>query len=338
MKKKSSTLIIILIITVVMALIGEAIISRTVSENMAAQKNFESNRAFWLAEAGIQQALQDLRGNYALTSIAYTKLGPTGSEIGGFSVSVSGSGMNRTVVASGCVPASCSCNPASCRVIRIVDAVMNQYESIPTGFYDNAIYSAGNVTIGSNCPVNGNVFSGGTVSGTASGTITQNDPTLHTNGLPALSFAELQQISINQGWYNPYTHTTTFPTSSFYYSSGVPNVVFVDGDFTIIGGKEVVRGFVVVGGDTIYNAEIGGNASLDGCLYTRGNIWLHGGGGPNILNVNGGIWAGQTVVMDGNEQIDYNKEYMDAIRDHLHPNTDVQILTWEEQTKPYTIQ
>jgi hypothetical protein len=198
------------------------------------------------------------------------------------------------------------------------------------------------VNIGSNCEVNGDVLSGGIVTGDVEEgyVVIQNDTTLHNNGLPLLSFDQLQQKSVDQGWYNPTTHVTTYPTDSFWDEepsesnpTGTPNVVFVNGDFTLVGGQQVVKGFIVVGGNTVYNAEIGGNASIDGCLYTRGNIWMHGGGG-NIINVNGGIWAGGTTTMTGNEQIDFNQGYMDSI-EGLGINADVQVTSWRETQNTY---
>ena len=344
MNKKGIVLLIGLMVITVLSVLGTVVISRSISESRVVQRSVESTQAFWLSEAGISQALKDLRDDYALTSIVKTALGP-----GCYSATIEVDDENpdnRIVTARGCIPANCNCltPPNNCRVTRIVEAVMNKYEAIPAHFYDNAIYSAGNVTIGSNCVVNGNAFSGGTITGSVQSpyTKTENDSTLHENGLPALSFDELRQKSIDQGWYNPVTETTTYP-ASFYniapsetYPEGVPNVVFVNHDFDLVGGKQVVKGFIVVGGDTVYDAEIGGNASIDGCLYTRGNIWLHGGGGK-IINVSGGIWAGGTTLLEGNEQIDFSLDYLDAIKEGLHPSTEVQMTSWKDLQNPYVL-
>ncbi|MFA6282490.1 MAG: PilX N-terminal domain-containing pilus assembly protein, partial [Candidatus Omnitrophota bacterium] len=210
MNKKGTILIIVLLVVVVLSLLGSAIISRSVSENRLAQINLESNQAFWLAEAGVSRAMNALRSNYDTTGPDYANVGPSGSQIGGCSFTSSVSGANRIITAIGCVPASCNCDPTSCHAIRAIQALMNQYQVIPVGFYDNAIYSAGSVGIGSNCPVDGNVFSGAPVTGSVESphAITQNDPTLQEEGLPALSFSELRQKSIDQGWYNPSTKVT----------------------------------------------------------------------------------------------------------------------------------
>jgi len=332
MNKRGVVLIICYMVIMVLTILGAAFLTRSVSERNVASKYFDSTQAFWLAEAGVNKALIQLKNDYdRLDSIPCTLLGT-----GEYSVDLIEDLGNdsRKVTARGFVPSAAS--PA--KTERVIEAEMIKY--IPSGFYDNAIYSAGDVNIGSNCLVNGNVFSGGTVTGTVNGTTTQNDTDLHQKGLALLSFDQLQQISEDQGWYNPVTGGTTYPTSFWNVAPtppanpGIPNVVFVNSDFTLVGGKQVVKGFIVVGGDTIYDAEIGGNALIDGCLYTRGDIWLHGGGGK-IINVNGGIWAGGTVLLNGNEQIDYNKAYMDAIKEGLHPNFDVQITSWRETQNPF---
>jgi Tfp pilus assembly protein PilX len=343
MNKKGIVLLIGLMVITVLTILGSVIISRSISESRVVQRNMEATQAFWLSEAGINQALKGLRGDYTLTNIPSTTLPP-----GAYSATiVENADGTRTVTARGCIPSGCNCTalPNNCRVTRIVEAVMNKYEVIPEHFYENAIYTAGNVNIGSNCVVNGDALSGGTITGNVQSpyTKTENDPTLNESGLPALDFDELRQKSIDQGWYNPITETTTFPTSSFYYIApsptypeGVPNVVFVSHDFDLVGGRQIVKGFIVVGGNTVYDAEIGGNASIDGCLYTRGNVWLHGGGG-NIINVQGGVWSGGTTTLQGNEQINYNVDYMDAIRVGLHPSTVVQLTSWKDKQNPYPL-
>ena len=153
----------------------------------------------------------------------------------------------------------------------------------------------------------------------------------------------MKQKSIDQGWYNRDTRETTFPTSFWNIAPtppdnpGIPNVVFVDGDFSITGKKAVNYGFIVVGGNAIYDASIGGNASVVGCIYTRGDITFTGGGGSSIINLDGGVWAGGTVTITGNEQINFDPpghgvEYMNAISE-LGINADVQVISWQEKTQ-----
>jgi hypothetical protein len=335
MNRRGAALIICYMVIAALVLLAGAFLTRSISERSVAGKYFDSTQAFWLAEAGLNKAIFQLRSNYDnLSAIPATSLG-----LGQYSATITLDGNDRVITASGFVPSASS----AVKIKRVIEATI--IKRIPAGFYGHAIYSAGDVNIGSNCVVNGNVFSGGAVTGPVNGGVTQNDATLHDNGLPALSFDQLQQKSIDQGWYNSATHATTYPTSSFWYEApspsnptGTPNVVFVDGDFTLVGGKQVVKGFIVVGGNTVYNAEIGGNASIEGCLYTRGDIWFHGGGGK-VINVDGGVWAGGTVTMVGNEQINFNPpghgaEYTAAIQ-NLGINADVQVISWRETQNSY---
>lgn len=342
MNRRGVVLIICYMVIVVLIILGAAFLTRSVSERSITSKYFDSIQAFWLAEAGVNQALFKLRTEgYNVLSAINKWSGSLGSA-GEYSVDLgetSGDG-SRKITAHGFVPSVSSAN----RVERVIEVIVSKF--IPPGFYDNAIYSAGDVSIGSNCIVNGDVFSGGTVTGHVNGDTTQNDPILHNNGLPLLSFDELQQESEDQGWYDSDTGVTTFPDSFWNVAPtspddpGIPNVVFVNGDFTLVGGKQVAQGFIVVGGNTVYDAEIGGNASIVGCLYTRGNIWFHGGGGK-VINVDGGVWAGGTVTMDGNEQINFDppaghgQDYMKAIK-ALEINADVQVASpWRETQNPF---
>jgi hypothetical protein len=326
--EKGSILAITVGFILVFTIFGFSSIHLSGLQNALAEKQIASAQAFWLAEAGVNKALEGLRNNYSLTAVASTALGN-----GGCSATIADPGDGtRTITAQGFIPFTA---PSVTRVITVTII-----KDITAGFYDKALYSAGNVNIGNNCVVNGDVISGGTVTGPVNGDVTQNDSVLHDNGLPLLNFEELRQKSIDQGWYNPITQQTTYPTSSFWYEApslsnptGTPNIVFVNGNFTLVGGKQVVKGFIVVGGDTVYDAEIGGNASIVGCLYTRGDIWFHGGGG-NVINVDGGIWAGGTITMNGNEQINFDSpghgaEYMNAIRES-GINADVQVISWQE--------
>jgi len=41
--------------------------------------------------------------------------------------------------------------------------------------------------------------------------------------------------------------------------------------------------------------------------------------------------------MNGNPNIDYNQTYMYAIRDALHPNTDVRITAWLDTQNSYSV-
>lgn len=61
MVKKSFALIFVLIVIVVLAVLGGAMLSRSISEAHMARRAYESSQAFWLAEAGINYGLAQLK-------------------------------------------------------------------------------------------------------------------------------------------------------------------------------------------------------------------------------------------------------------------------------------
>jgi len=328
-KKRGVALIFSFIVIIILAILAGAIFLRSISESRIAQKYLESTQAFWLAEAGVNQALKGLRTNYALANISDTALGP-----GGYSATiVANPDGSRTVTARGFVPFVAPL-AAPIRAERILEVGMNK--SIPPNFYDNAIYSAGDIVLkGNSFDVNGNVRFAGTISGRTdriAGTFT-ND--LSINPLAHLDYAQLRAISQSQGnYHSPQQLGGPFPTSFWYNeASGIPNVVFLEGSLDL-SGNDRVGGFFVVGGEVTYDATIRGNVSVDGCIYTRGNFTVKGGG--NSLNVNGGVWSGGTSTLDGNPKISYNATYMSAIQT-LGINASVQITSWRDTQNPYIL-
>ena len=61
MIKKSFALIFVLIIIVVLSVLGAAMLSRSISESHMARRSYDSSQAFWLAEAGINYGLAQLK-------------------------------------------------------------------------------------------------------------------------------------------------------------------------------------------------------------------------------------------------------------------------------------
>lgn len=121
-----------------------------------------------------------------------------------------------------------------------------------------------------------------------------------------------------------------------------PNVVYITGDLQLKGSIGTIGGFFVVVGDVINDpdetedATINGNGTIEGAIYTRGEFRINGGGGAD-LNVNGGIWAGDQVRLNGNAKVAYNAEYMEAIKTLVGEGTP-QICSWEDKKLPYLFQ
>jgi hypothetical protein len=334
MNKRGIALVITFVVIMVLTILGSALVTRSISESRVSQKYLQISQAFWLAEAGVNQALNDLRSNFSTTTI-----GPTALGAGGYQVAITANGSQRTVSSTGYVPFT-GANLAS----RTISAVMTKVE--PANFYDNAIYSASNINLNGNAyTINGDVRYATTIDSTTniSGTATQ-DASIAP--LARLDFAQLLTIATDQNnvyemvgskLKNTVTESTAFP-SSFWHEAGVPNVVYIKADLTLNGNFGTVSGFVVVAGDVInspdvaQDATINGNGQIDGCIYTRGEFRINGGGGR--LTVTGGVWSGEQARLNGNATVSYNATYMNAIR-NMGINTSVQMLSWTDSQNPY---
>jgi hypothetical protein len=330
MNNRGVALILSFILIVVLTILGAASLSRSISESRIARRYLESTQAFWLAEAGINRALNELRINYITSG---SGLWSTTMGAGRYEVDVGNvTGVKRLVTSHGCIPdVTCS----SSRTQRKIEATMTK--ETPSNFFNNAIYTPGNVNIsGSAYTVTGNVRYGGTITPDPPVKIPSANDIQDTSitTLARFDFDQLRQKSIDQGNYHDATHNPPFP-ETFWKSPGVPNIVFMEGNFDISGKKEIVGGFIIVGGDLVYDAEISGNAAVDGVIYTLGTCSVKGGGGA-AFNVNGGIWAGQGVTVTGSTVIQYNSVYMNAIQ-NLNLIFTVQISNWNDPQNPYTL-
>jgi len=326
MTRRGIALVLSLIVIVVLSIFGVAIISRSVSESRLTQRYMESTQAFWLAEAGINRALNELRSDYSTTG---SNLWPTNLGAGRYYANVTADGQDRVVDGIGVIPASGT--PSATRSVR---ATMSKVANIPPNFYDNAIYSGGNVVLnGSSFEVEGNVRYADTISGNTgriTGGDTIADPSI--NPLAHLDFDQLRSISIAQNNYVPASvRNPSFPTSFWYdEAQGIPNVIFIESGLTITGNK-TYGGFFVVGGEVVYDVSIAGTAEIEGAIYSLGNVSIRGS-----AEIEGGIWSGRTATIGGNADIDYNATYMAAIS-NLGINTVVQIILWEDTQNPYSL-
>lgn len=337
--KRGSVLVVSFMVILVLAALGGIMLSRSITERALTQRYTESTQAFWLAEAGVSRALEELGSNFnaAGNNIWSQTLAP-----GRYAVDVEQvDSTKRKVTSHGFVPA------ASSRIERILEATVTK--KIPPDFYENAIYSGGDVDFnGNSYTVTGKVryadkieYSRNNVNGTITG-----DPDI--NPLAMLDFQQLRAISAGQG--NIYNasrldrvkkNKETYPGSFWYNAAaGVPNIIYIEGDLTLNGNIGTIGGFFVVVGNVLTNpdatqdATINGNGMVAGAIYTRGEFKINGGAGR--LNVNGGVWAGEEALLNGNADVTYNKTYMDSIRS-LNINVQAQVTAWKDTQNPYAL-
>jgi len=338
MKKKQEGFVLVtvywlLTLLVILTAVGVT----TVLADLRASERLQANlQAFYLAEAGIDQSIVQLRQNY-LWATGFTNV-PAGSS-GNYSVQVGIDGNRRSLTAQG------NSTLLATPVQRSLEVIIQK--AIPPGFFNNAIWASQDLDFkGNSYSVTGNVRHGDLTPSSTSrvtGTVTY-DPA--ANPLPRLSFQQLHDIAQAQG--NIYDAARlaggpgVFPTSFWHTpptdpsnpSTGVPNVNYVTTDLVLNGNIGTIGGFFVVVGNVLTDPNatedttINGNGQIDGAIYTTGDFRINGGG--NGLNVTGGVWAGDEVRLNGSTTLTYNQLYMDAI-EALGINADVQVLSWQEQ-------
>jgi hypothetical protein len=324
MNKRGVTLVLSFMVVLVLTILGAALLSNSISESRMAQRYSESTKAFWLASAGIYQGMKSLRSSFTSNT--------TGGQLGqgGYNSTITvHDAENATVLAFGFIPYA-----SPHRAERSIEANFRKYNTTPGNFFSNVLYGAANITFtGSSYDCNGNVTYGGNI--TNGDRITGN--VTHDSGiypLVHLNFDELRTIAIRQGNYYNLTNTSYNFPDTFLYNATEPNVVFMEGSLDLSGKKDNAAGFFVVGGELIYDATISGNCKFDGCIYTLGKFTVNGGG--NVLNINGGVWAGGTATIHGNSKLSYNQTYMNAIQ-NLSISADVQMTAWRDRQNPYNV-
>ncbi len=334
------------LVVAILVTVGSAALVYSMTEQRAAQQSHSLSHAFQLAEAGIDDAIAKLRDPYSNNWSSWLGTGPIQvSNAGTYLTSVTQDGVIRKIqstgTATGLMPGA-----------KLVEAWVQRY--IPSNFYGNVLYGAGNVDLRGNAySVWGNVLTGtATPLQNTQNVQCQNAPCITQDPkaypLPRLSFAQLQQIAQSQG--NVYDadrlkkiqqHQDAFPGSFCYSppidpndpSTCVPNVNYITADLVLNGNIGTIGGFFVVVGNVLTNPNaeedttINGNGQVAGVIYTTGDFVVNGGGGG--LNVDGGVWAGDLARLNGNVTVQYNATYMNAIK-NLNINADLQILLWRE--------
>ncbi|MFH1778474.1 MAG: pilus assembly PilX N-terminal domain-containing protein [Candidatus Omnitrophota bacterium] len=319
LKRRGSVLIVTFLVITVLVILSVSMLARIIGETRSAERHKESTEAFYLAEAAIDKAIAKLPSNS--DSETGVSLGTGKYSLTIYTIEA---GKKWKVVGEGFVPDV----PPNARANYRIEAFL-QKKDLDDNFWSNAIYSAGNVSFtGTAYSVTGDVRYAGSISGEGNIPLENIKPDPSISPLALLDFDYLKQIAISQNNYYP-TVDRPLPTSFWYNpTEGVPNVVYIETDL-IMHGTTSVGGFVIVGGNIVQNVEITGNASINGCVYTRGYFKNLGGG--SSLNVNGSVWAGNYVDLRGSITAQYNQAYMDAIRNNINPGTEVQIISWRKE-------
>jgi len=129
--------------------------------------------------------------------------------------------------------------------------------------------------------------------------------------------------------------TSTLPPSFWYdEAGGIPNIIYVEGsgDLKISGNITIGGLYIISSGD----CQITGTVILDGCLMAMDDIKISG-----TVDATGGVWAGGVVddeggtkdgvFISGNITLTYDQTYMDAVETLNFVNAGFpRVLSWRE--------
>lgn len=346
MNKRGAALILSYMVITVLTILSSALISSSFAERNLSLRHADSITAFWLSEAGVNRAIDELRDDSTISGVDVFS---EDLSLGSYSVDVDIIGPISRVTSHGYVP-----DRASARVERIIEALLSR--PLPPGFFDYGIYSAGDVTLnGNSYIVNGNVlYAGGLYASHPENIHPDADPPedgiIHdpyATPLPYLDFSTLRDISELQGniydadrLWDVKSGVDSFP-SSFWYDLGQPNVIYIESDLQLNGDIGTIGGFYLVVGDVLTNPDnvedlsINGSGEIYGVIYTRGEFIVNGGAGG--LNIYGGVWAGEEIRLNGNCNVTYNPEYMNALR-NMDMDPGVELVSWRDTQNPFRLE
>jgi hypothetical protein len=303
---------------------------RSANENTIALIHISSVKSFQLAEAGVDEAILALKDKSKYWSLC-------------------GTSTTKNIAITSSYQYSIDCPTSSVRTISTIGTVNSIVKKLEVtlvrtpqnGFYNYAIWGANNVDLtGNSYAVTGDVFTAEQrVSNTqnVSGNVISSPD---ANPLPGLDYNRLYEIAQSQNnvHLGGNVQSIGFP-SSFWYTSptdpsnsatGVPNVVYIDGDLILNGNIGTIAGFIVVVGNVetadanTMDTTVNGNGIINGAIYTTGTFKINGGG--NSLIVTGGVWANAAVVQ-GSATVQHNADYMKAI-EGLGVNANLQLRCW----------
>ncbi|MEE9201223.1 MAG: hypothetical protein V3V45_07255 [Candidatus Brocadiales bacterium] len=120
-------------------------------------------------------------------------------------------------------------------------------------------------------------------------------------------------------------------TGTFYYhddaddTKDIPNVIYVNGDFTL-SGNSTVNGIFAMEGDDF---DLGGMGTLNGIIVFRSDGTLKGGGAPSTTEAAGVIAYGSLSGSGTNTDVQLVTPYYDSL-DNI-ATSEIAIASWKEE-------
>ncbi|MFH1954837.1 MAG: hypothetical protein ABIL06_24880 [Pseudomonadota bacterium] len=347
-KERGIALVTVLILVLVFSVVGVAMMILSRRDVGESQRNRKLQMALAAAEAGIDQAIWELEQSDTWTgNTAWQTIGAPPDETS-FICSVDTQDLPTNVYAI-------NCTGTADRVINVFGGGSSEVRkrlkvlvemAPPINGEDYALFTNGNLNLnGVAHDVDGND------SGRVNYCTTDGSP-LQTTDVPQItnacecpeidtptltSLADTQgthyYVNIDVAQIGGKVKTTVFqppndPVPTEFWNDApkntVPNVIFVEGDFTATGNYEL-WGLYIVEGDV----ALGGNVEVHGGIYATGTVtWSHGN--PYIEGTVFG--CGGATRISGNVQIEYEAEYAEELGAYLEtiPGVGTQILSYQD--------
>jgi hypothetical protein len=251
-----------------------------------------SDAAFYIADGGVEYALNELQQSSNYTGPTTYSVG----NVGQFIVSVSTQGQPSgyyVITSTGYVP-----NSTSFQAKRIVNSVVKLAQQISPVF-QNAIASEGNLTLQGTTVVNsdnptgeGNIYSGGNI-------LLQNNATVNGNASAVGTITTQGKNTTITGGEDPGVAPLTFPTvnTTPYISQAQAGGTY-NGNYIVASDEKI--GPLYINGNLVIQGNY--KVTLTGTVFVTGSVTLQGT--PDTFSFTGSqaLVASGNIVMQGNAE------------------------------------
>ncbi len=332
---RGMALILIYLLLSLLVIILSVFFYTSIQAMKVSQRRLDLIKAFYAAESGLDVALQDV-------SVASFSASLGTISTSGYAGTITPLDATKSTINSIGYSPSSTANPRVEVQLQVVAEIIANDD-----FFDNALYSASNLTLKGNAyNIVGDLFYDQDSTLDVShpenviGAIAPGDPIDFTTDIDYALLRSMAQAQEDSDVFDHTVDVSNFSSSSlpasFWYdeANGIPNVIYVEGTGDlVIAGTMVVGGFFVV---TSGDCQISGAVTLDGCLLSTDDLKVSG-----TINATGGLWAGGVVddesankdgaFISGNITLTYNQTFMDAIEStsFLAPGNTV-VMSWQE--------
>ena len=287
---KGFILIVCYMVIAVLVILAISFAARSIGEQRVAQKEKDSIRAFWLAEAGLDRAISELPN----TPLSY-QLDP-----GRYYTETTPLDSNRfLIISKGGMPDTDETVPNN--IIRSIRAIVEQPENdADPSVVTSAITTDGDVVIKGGADVNGDIddnsiFNLEEIFRISKETLRDNTTNYYTN--PPNNISPVNYIT----WIDIDASEELHISDNNWEGSGI---LVVNGDLKITGGD--FKGIIWVTGTLEMTS---GNPHIEGAIFVEG---------------------GAETILTGNAHVEHDTEAINDAFDYLPSNLPPHIISWQE--------